>query len=125
MAFTFKFADKFPTLTQPDFDSAYDDINVQYAGVLSLWATSADKDSKRLLLQNYLVAWYLANKDPDSLVGVVNDGGKPLLSKKMDESSVVFKDLKVQPGMEVLTTNWFGLQALQMIQGAPERYMVR
>jgi hypothetical protein len=122
--FAFKFARNFPTLSQPDFEDAYDIVTVQYSGSTTLWANDVNRDSKRLLFINYLVAWYLANLNPASVVGIVSDGGQPLQNKSIGGTSITYKNLPTQSGLEGLTTNVFGLEALRMYQGCPERFQL-
>jgi hypothetical protein len=118
------FARYFPSLGQSDFETAYTIMQTKYSGVVSLWEGSSDKDSKRQLLFNFLVAWYLANMFPDKVVGIVTDGGKPLSSKEIGGVSVTYRNIPVQSGFEQFATNTFGLEALNMFQGAPERYQL-
>ena len=123
MSFSFKFAGNFLSLNSADFNNAYDIIKTQFYGVGNLWqGLPADiRASKRELLYNFLVAWYLASTNPENLKGV-DSNGLPLTSKSIGGVNIGFEQLMVQSGMEIFKTNTFGLQALQMIQGAPERY---
>jgi hypothetical protein len=122
----FKFATKFPNLVQADFDNAYDDVSIQFSGILELWADMATevRDAKRLLCINYLVAWYLADMYPAEVIGISSDGGKPLSSKSIGGTSLSFKDVPCPPGLEQFTTNTFGMEALRMILSAPERWQI-
>jgi len=72
-----------------------------------------------------MVAWYLADMNPKSVTGVITNGGLPLNSKSIGGIkgvSLTFRQFDVQPGMEMLTTNTFGSQALTLMMGAPERF---
>jgi hypothetical protein len=122
--FTFKFATNFPELSQIDFDFAYDIITTMFVGVSTLWANYSYAESKRSLLYNYLVAWYLADTRPDKVIGIPSDGGKPVNHKEIGGVAITYRPISTQPGLEMLTTNVFGLQALQMYLGCPERFMV-
>ena len=126
MSYAFSFASNFPNLAQADFDTAYTAVTTQFAGVSSLWASidATLSAAKIALCYQFLTAWWLADMHPAEVSGIASDGGKPLTSKSIGGTSITYKDIEVQPGMEQLTTNAFGLKALAMIQGAPERYYI-
>lgn len=126
MSFEFKFTTNFPTFGSDMIDESYADVLVQFAGVMQLWADVAPeiRDSKRTLCMNYILAWYLADLYPSSVVGLNADGGKPLGSKSINGVSLNFKEVPCPPGLEQFTTNAFGLEALRMILGAPERWKI-
>lgn len=126
MSYTFSFASNFPGLVQANFDAAYLAVTTQFAGVSQLWATleATIRDAKRALCYQYLTAWYLADMFPAEVSGVASDGGKPLTSKSIGGTSVTFKDIQVQPGMEQFTSNAFGVKAIGMLMSAPERYYI-
>lgn len=119
----FRYRDKFPSLDADTITGAIDIIETGWYGVLSLWATlPADiRNRKRLLCENLLVAWYLADTYPTEVEGIVSNGGIPLTSKTIGDTSVTFADMPMQDAMKVLSSNTFGLQAAQMIMTAPER----
>lgn len=123
----FKFRDKFLDLTEADFGTALQMVNAQFSGVYSLWATMspAERLAKRELCINYLIGWQLMLMNPDSVDSIGSVGGMPLSSKKIGPIALRYKDLVRQSGsgvLDMLTTNAFGLLALQMIQSAPENY---
>jgi hypothetical protein len=124
MAFEFKFADKFPSLVQDDFDNAYDEVITRYAGVPSLWASleSTIRDNKRELCLNYLVGWYLADLYPLEAQNISGTGGMPLSSKSIGGTSISYLDMKIPDDMKELTSNAFGLKAAGMILSSPERF---
>jgi hypothetical protein len=122
----FLYIAKFPTLTDTDIQAAIDAIEAQYYGVIFDSWNSLDseiRDKKRFLVENLLIAWYLANTNPASLEGVVANG-LPLSSKSAGGVSISMDAMPVQEGMENLKTNTFGIQALQMILSMPERFVV-
>ena len=52
----------------------------------------------------------------------------PVKSKKIDYISIQYRDLVRAAGsgvLDMLTTNEWGMQALVMIQSAPENYILR
>ena len=124
----FKFHDKFPDLKEPEFWRALQMVNAQFSGVYSLWATMppAERLAKRELCINYLIGWQLMLMNPDSVDDIGSVGGMPLDSKKIGPIALKYRDLVRQSGsgvLDMLTTNTFGLLALQMLQSAPENYL--
>ncbi len=122
----FTYSGNFTGLTPAQITSAIGVIESMYYGAINFyWATLPDppRTTNRVLLENLLVAWYIANTNPSALTGV-DANGLPLVSKSIGGTTVAFKDFPVPPGMENLTTNTFGIQALQMMLGAPERFQV-
>jgi hypothetical protein len=119
----FMFARNFPTLTYVEFDLTYTEITTMFSGVETLWSTlsSEDAEKKRALCYNYLVGWQLADMYPDKVIGIQANGGMPLTSKSIGGTSVSFKDFATQDGLKMLESNVFGLKALSMINGCPER----
>lgn len=122
----FLYANNFPTLTDDEINTAYTEVTVMFSGVQYLWGVldKETRDSKRNLLTNLLVAWYLADTNPTALVGVVSNGGMALSSKSIGGTSVSFDGLEAQEGVKQLNSNMFGQKALMMIQSAPERFGV-
>lgn len=126
----FMFGDKFLNLTDLQLGTALQIINAQFSGVYTLWAflPPTERDAKRKLCLNYLLAWQLATLYPDQAILSAGTGGMPLKSKKIDGISLAFRDLVKASGsgiLDMLTTNEWGLQALIMIQSAPENYVLR
>ena len=124
----FKFKDKFVNLTQAQLDNAFAIVEVQFSGVNKLWGflPPLEADAKRELCFNYLIAWMLTNLYPGQTTGVASSGAMPLSSKKAGPIFIKYRDSVRQSGsgvLESLTTNEFGIQALMMIQCAPECYM--
>lgn len=124
----FMFKDKFVGLTDSQFMQALQIINAQFSGVYSLWSIlpPADAHAKRELCINYLIAWQLVQLYPEAAVGVSGTGGIPLASKKAGPIFIRYKELVLQEGsiLSMLTTNQYGIEALTLIQSAPEMYQV-
>lgn len=125
----FMFKDKFIDLTESQFTQALQIINAQFSGVYKLWSLlpPAEAYAKRELCINYLIAWELVTLYPTQAVGVSGSGAMPLSSKKAGPVFIKYRDMVRQEGsgtLELLTTNEYGLQALQMIQLAPENYIL-
>ncbi len=122
----FTFTANFPTLTELQIQSGIDAVEAQYYGALLFWSKLPEdiKTKKRTLLENYLVAWYLANMFPLDVVGVVTNGGLPLSAKSIEQTSLSFLTVETQDAMKPLLSNTFGLQALSMMMAAPERFTV-
>lgn len=119
----FTYGSNFTGVSPAQITSAIGVVESMYYGALQYWAIFPDppRTTNRVLLENLLVAWYLANINPSSVTGV-DVNGLPLSSKSIGGTSVTFEHIDAQPGMEQLTSNIFGRMALQMMQGAPERY---
>ena len=100
-------------------------INAQWYGVLNTFWASQDavrQTATRNLVYNLLIAWYLADFFPMSLTAIGANGGMPVVKKSIGGVDITFLQYKVQEEMKVLTTNTFGLRALNMILSAPERF---
>lgn len=126
----FMFSDKFVELTDAQLGTALQIVNAQFSGVYTLWALlpPPERDAKRRLCINYLLAWQLATLYPDQAILSAGTGGMPLKSKKIDGISLTFRDTVRSSGsgvLDMLTTNEWGLQALMMIQSAPDNYILR
>lgn len=125
----FMFKDRFIDITEPQFAQALQIVNAQFSGVYKLWSSlpPAEARAKRELCINYLLGWQLMTLHPSQSVGASGSGGMPLASKKAGPVFIKYKDVVRQTGsgvLELLTTNEYGLQALQMIQLAPENYIL-
>lgn len=124
----FMFRDKFVDLTDTQFMSALQMVNAQFSGVYSLWSFLPPDDAraKRELCINYLWAWKLVQLYPENAVGVAGTGGMPIGSKKAGPIFIKYKNMVRQEDsvLATLTTNQYGIEALTLIQSAPENYMV-
>lgn len=122
----FTYSDHFDGLKPADITAAIGVVETMFYGALLCWEILPEppRTNMRLLLENLLVAWYLSNIAPTQVRGIVSNGGLPLSSKSIGGTSVSFENIDAQPGMAQLKSNTFGLQALSMLQGAPERYFV-
>ena len=120
----FLYASNFPDLTSDEINAAYETVSTIYSGVMSLWGVlSADVAAKkRTLCMNLLTAWYLADLNPQSLSGVIGNGGMAISSKSIGGTSLSFQDMDAQEGLKQLNSNAFGQKALMLIQSAPERF---
>ena len=104
-------------------------VNAQFSGIYSLWSSFSEKEmkAKRELCVNYLVAWKLMMLYPDLVLYGSGVGGMPISSKRAGPISIQYRDIVRQSGtgiLDLLTTNQFGLEALLMIESAPEMYQV-
>lgn len=125
----FKFRDRFQDLTDAQIAQALQMVNAQFSGVYTLWSILPPEEarSKRELCINYLLGWQLAYSFPENAVGVQGVGAVPLTSKKIGPIALHYRDLVRQAGsgmLDMLTTNEFGIQALLMLQTAPEMFML-
>lgn len=124
----FMFRDKFVGLTDTQFMSALQAVNAQFSGVYSLWSFLPPDDAraKRELCINYLIAWKLVMLYPENAIGVAGTGGMPIGSKKAGPIFIKYKNMvrQEESTLSMLTTNQYGIEALTMIQNAPENYMV-
>lgn len=124
----FKFAHRFSGLTDDLLSQAIQIVNAQFSGVYSLWSLLPPPEAraKRELCINYLIAWWITNSYPKMATGVSSAGALPLSSKKIGPISLSYRDSVRESGtvLDALTSNEFGVQALLMIQTAPENYVV-
>lgn len=109
--------------------SALLSVNAQFTGVYTLWSSLPEKEAKakRELCINYLIAWKLMMLYPDLVLYGSGVGGIPVSSKRAGPISIHYRDLVRQSGtgiLDLLTTNQYGLEALLMIESAPEMYQV-
>ena len=120
----FTYSDNFTGLTPTQITAAISVVETRFYGALLCWEILPDppRTNMRLLLENLLVAWYLSSIYPSQVRGIVSNGGLPLSSKSIGGTSVAFESIESQPGMAELKSNTFGLQALSMLNGAPERF---
>lgn len=125
---SFMFRDKFIGLSDTEFMQALQMINAQFSGVYSLWSILPPEDAhaKRELCINYLMAWKLVQLYPEKAIGVAGTGGMPIGSKKAGPIFIKYKNMVRQEDsvLATLTTNQYGIEALTMIQSAPEQYMM-
>jgi hypothetical protein len=109
---------------EADVTAAILSVEAQFAGALTFWASlsAAARDAKRLVLENYLVGWQLAEMFPGAVRGIMANGGMAVSSKSINGTSLSFNLAPVQDALSILQSNTFGAQALQMILSAPERF---
>jgi hypothetical protein len=124
----FLFADKFINLTDEQLQVAIDMVKSQWQGVPTMWSNLPYHRAFRLrrLLYNYLLAWELMSLYPTQTTGVSGMGGLPLTSKQIGPVALRFRN-SVAKGNEgtvfdALTTNWFGEQALLLMQSNSDNY---
>lgn len=124
----FIFRDKFVDLTNDQFNQALRMINAEFSGVYKLWSILPPDEAhaKRELCINYLIAWKLAQMYPDIALDVTGTGGMPLASKKAGPIFIRYKETLRQDDsvLSMLATNQYGMEALTLIQSAPEMFMV-
>ena len=127
LAGDFRFTARFTNLPSGAIEEAIDYIEVAWCGIRTLWTRlkPALRDEKRELCINYLVAWYLADLYPASIQGVYTQNGANIRSKNIGGTEISFNSRKVQASLEVLTTNIFGLRALDMIASCPDMFLLR
>lgn len=122
----FRFRDKFhTTLDDADIEVAIQMVETQFSGLKTLWGMlqEQEREAKRKLVYNWLVAWHLANLFPAKLKDVASNAGVPLHSKRIENIELRFANMVSQSGsLQALQSNVFGIQALEMIQSAPELY---
>ena len=126
LASAFTYSGNFTGLTPAVITSAIGVVESMYYGAITyFWDSLPDppRSTNRVILENLLVAWYLANTNPNSVTGV-DVNGQPLVSKSIGGTTVAFEHIDAQAGMENLLTNPFGRQAYQMMKSAPEMFGV-
>lgn len=125
----FEFAQFFTGITAQQVNKALSRVQSQWYGLLNgdLWAglPQVVQAAKIDQITDLLVAWYLAENFPSSVVNAISNGALPLSSKSIDGVSVSYMPLEdVQGDMKMLSTNQWGVQALQMFQSAAERCLL-
>lgn len=124
----FKFKDRFLDITDAQFGQALQIVNAQFSGVYGLWGILPpdEANAKRELCINYLVAWKLMEMYPDSATDASGMGAIPLTMKRAGSVMLKYKNTVRQENsiLELLTTNEYGINALNMIQSAPENFML-
>lgn len=124
----FIFRDRFIDLTDLQFTQALQMINAEFSGVYKLWSILPPDEAraKRELCINYLIAWKLTQMYPDSAIDVASTGGIPLSSKKAGPIFIKYRETLRQGDsvLSMLTTNQYGIEALTLMQSAPEMFMV-
>lgn len=121
------FRANFPGLVDQVINTADGMVLAQWAGMFELWADLSQtvQAAKRLLLENYLLAHWLAINYPGEVEDAISQGAIPLDSQNIGGVALSYKELEeVQGDMKILTTTQWGIQALLMYQGAPERFRV-
>jgi hypothetical protein len=125
---TFAYSGNFTGLSDTQIQTGIDAVYTMWFGVVTaFWARlgATIRDAKRLLAWNLLAAWWLANQYPTNVTGgITTNGGFPLTSKSIGGTSISFKDVEAQRGMEALQSNTFGMEAYTMIISAEEMYTV-
>jgi len=120
----FTYSGNFTGLTPAVITSAIGVVESMYYGAITFfWSSLPDppRSNNRVNLENLLVAWYLANTNPESVTGV-DVNGLPLSSKSIGGTTVAFDHIEAPKGMENLLSNPFGRMALQLMQSAPEMF---
>lgn len=119
--------DRFTSLSDSVIQESILYVETTWAGVPDMWSTmpKAVREAKVKLCLCYLVAWYLADMYPTSTGGVFSTGGAPLRSKDIGGTMLSFNARKVQAELEPLTSNMYGLKALDMITTCPDRFLLR
>jgi hypothetical protein len=129
---TFVYASNFPTLSSTAIQAGIDYIEATFSGIFSLWSVlpATAQQAKYTALENLLVAWYLMDIYPRSVVGVTGSGGQVIVSKKVggrDGVEIKYNSSKSSGSSSELinlTTNAFGEKALLMINSVPERFKI-
>ena len=119
----FRFANSFFGLTDAQLQLELDEVEIAWSGIRTMWSKIREpiRTQKIELCLNYISAWYIADLHPLSVTGgVFASGGSPIVSKSFDGLSVTYAGRKVPSGMEQLTSNAFGLKALDMIVNCPD-----
>ncbi len=130
----FMFGNRFTDLTEPELQEAVAYVNSMFPGVSSLWGaqycvlTDVERNAKRLTCYNFLLAWYLMQNYPSKVAEGISGGSMgpmPLESKSITDVSIKYRNIIRQGSqMAMLTTNTFGVQALDMMQTAPENFVL-
>ena len=123
----FLYRANFPGLTDPQIAVADVEVLAEWSGMFELWEglDEATRTAKLTLLENRLLAHYLAENYPGEVVDAIATGALPMSGKSVGGVSIQYKDLEgVEGDLKGLMTSQWGIQALRMYQGAPERFRI-
>lgn len=126
-ASAFLYRKNFPGLTDAQITTADAEVLADWSGMFELWAglDQAIRAAKLNLLENRLLAHRLAMDYPGEVVDAISTGALPLTGKDVAGVSLQYKDLEnIQGEMKMFMTSQWGMDALRMYQGAPERFSV-
>ena len=123
----FTFRDRFSTLSDLTIQESIFAVETTWAGIPDLWGSlpRVVREQKIRLCYCYLVAWYLADMYPTAAQDIYSNGGAPLRSKDIGGTMISFNPRKVQAELDQLTSNMYGLKALDMITTCPDRFLLR
>jgi hypothetical protein len=122
----FIYRNNFPSLSDASIQGGIDYVGAAFPGIFRLFSqlNQPQQIQMQTVLENNLVGWFLANANPKAVTGIVNNGF-PTTSKTIGGTkgtSLTFRQIDVQPGMEFLNTNFFGNEALRMFMSSPDRF---
>jgi hypothetical protein len=123
----FMFGENFRGISEEQIERAAGAVRDIFYGVRTLWGVMPHEaaERKRALCYQFLTAWQLAVWHPGNVVGVASNGGLPLQSKSIKNINLSFLNIVRQgTALAELQSNPFGVQALEMIQSAPENFML-
>ena len=127
MTGAFLFRANFPGLKDAQIAAGDAVVLAEWSGMFELWSglPQAVQSAKRNLMENYLLAHWLAVNYPGEVEDGISQGAIPLSGQTIGGVSLAYQDLsEIQGDMKILKTTQWGIQALLMYQGAPERYQV-
>jgi hypothetical protein len=124
---TFPYKAYFPELALDILEEAITEVSAQWSGTQEFWANTPEptRQLKRDTVLSLLVAWHLADMNPEACRGVTINGGMPLLSKESAGVTIKFMPAKFQEALYPLMSNTFGIRAMSMIHSAPERFSIK
>lgn len=127
--FLARYGQNFPDLLADDkeefLNTMISDVYTMFYGVQELWSNFPRTvyEDKTRLCYGLLVAWYIADTNPEYTEGVVTTGGIPLKAKKIGGVNIQFSEQRFRVGstnnanlLQSLKSNAFGAKAYDMIK---------
>jgi hypothetical protein len=128
----FSLVNMFKDLSAIEYNQARETVLTMFYGVASMWGPTVCvmpeevREAKRKLCYDYLIGWQLLTLYPGKAAGIASMGGIPLAAKTIGDITIKYRDQEgvAEQGLDILTTNVFGMQALEMIQHAPDNFIL-
>ena len=123
----FTYRANFPGLTDVQINAADTIVVATWSGLFELWASASQalQQAKQTIMENLLLAHWLAENYPGEVVNAISTGALPMTGQDVGGVAIQFKDLEeVQGPLKGLMTSQWGIQALRMYMGSPERFIV-
>ena len=136
--FRTRYGQNFPDLLSEDknsfLDTCIEDVYTMFAGVEELWDHLGPSIyvNKTQMCYGLLVAWYIADLNPEYAIGVAGTGGMPVKRKNIGGVDIWYADAESKAGsknnadlLNSLKSNIFGVKAYMMIKTSGKMNYIR